>query len=105
MLVPLDLKESLVPRESLAQLELRDPPDLPERREREALAVSLVVLAQLDNLEAVVLLVLVDSLVLMDLVAPREALVSVVPLALWVPRDQLASPDVLESLVCLVPRV
>lgn len=99
------LGEILVPRESLAPLELKEPLEMLVRRAREALAVSLVVLDLSDPLELVEAQVPVDSLVLMEPVALREDLVSVVPTALWVPRVQLARLVVLESLVCPDPRV
>lgn len=103
--VPLDLRESLVPRESLAPLEFRDLLAPLVRRAREDLVESPVVLDPVDPLESVVALVLVVSLVLMELLVAREPLVSVVPLAQWDLREPLVSLEAPVLLAHLDQRV
>jgi len=104
-MVPLDLGESLVPRESLAQLDFRDLLAPLVRRAREDLVESPVVLDPVDPLESVVPLVLVVCLVLMEVLVAREPLVSVVPLALLDLREPLVSLETPVLLAHLDQRV
>jgi len=101
----LDPRESLVSRERTALLELKALLDPVVRRAREEPAESPVVLDPVDPLESVVVLVLVDSLVLMELPVARVPLVSVVPPDPWEPRELLERAVAPVSLACPDPRV
>lgn len=99
------LRETVVPKESLVTLDLREPPDLRVRRAREDLLASLVPLAPLATVELEVLLEAVVCLVLREELAPLECLVPVVPLAQLDLVDPLEMLAVLVSLVPLVSGV
>lgn len=89
-------RETPVPKESLATLDLREPPDLRVRKAREDPLVSLVPLALLVPVELEALLAAVACLVLREELAPLVCLVPVVQLV------QLDLVDPLEMLVVLV---
>lgn len=83
-------------------LDLREPPELKERREREGPPVSWEPLAPLVYVEREVLPVVVVCLVLMEEVDPSVCLGPVDPLEPLAPVDPQEMQVVLESLVPLV---